>query len=106
MSPETSPNPHERLIARVTGEYLEMPGLRLTPDQARRLWGLDTDTCALVLRALVETGFLACGQDGRYARRSEERTSTPAFRMAKVDVDGRWSVLSVEVHGVPDSRAS
>jgi hypothetical protein len=30
-------------LRRVKGEYLEMPGLRLTPAQAQRLWGLDRD---------------------------------------------------------------
>lgn len=29
------------LIARILGEYREMPGLALTMDQARRFWGCD-----------------------------------------------------------------
>src|SRR5262245_25358211 len=32
---------HDDVLRRVQGEYLEMPGLRLTEAQARRLWGLD-----------------------------------------------------------------
>jgi hypothetical protein len=56
------------LIGRVRGEFLEMPGLQLTSDQARRLWGLDTPTCQRLLRALVEARFLACTPDGRYRR--------------------------------------
>ena len=31
----------ERIVYRVREEFREMPGLRLTPAQARRLWGLD-----------------------------------------------------------------
>jgi hypothetical protein len=31
----------DALIQRVYGEFLEMPGLRLTCQQAQRLWGLD-----------------------------------------------------------------
>lgn len=31
----------EDLIVRISAEYLEMPGLRLTLRQALRLWGLD-----------------------------------------------------------------
>ena len=29
-----------RLVERVLGEYREMPGLALTIEQARRLWGV------------------------------------------------------------------
>ncbi|MGE0703171.1 MAG: hypothetical protein AB7P22_04455 [Vicinamibacterales bacterium] len=75
--------PDDRLIARVRGEYLEMPGLRLTLDQASRLWGLEPQACRHVLGALIELGFLSCGADGRYARSSSERRTAPALRMAK-----------------------
>jgi hypothetical protein len=34
-----------------------MPGLRLTPAQATRLWGLKQDTCAAVVHRLVATAF-------------------------------------------------
>jgi hypothetical protein len=76
MATQAGPYADERLVARARGEYLEMPGLRLTPEQAKRLWGLDAETCGRVLLALVETHFLTRGLDGRYARRTEERTST------------------------------
>jgi DNA-binding IclR family transcriptional regulator len=56
------------LIGRVRGEFLEMPGLQLTTDQARRLWGLDALTCQRLLRVLVEARFLARTPDGRYRR--------------------------------------
>ena len=36
-------------LRRVKGEYLEMPGLRLTPAQAQRLWGLDRESCQALL---------------------------------------------------------
>ena len=39
------------VVARVRGEYLEMPGLRLTPEQVRRLWRLDEPSCEAVLGA-------------------------------------------------------
>lgn len=48
----------QRVIERVRGEFNEMPGLRLTPEQAARLWGLDTRSCGEVLRALVSSSFL------------------------------------------------
>jgi hypothetical protein len=46
------------VIERVRGEFNEMPGLRLTPEQAARLWGLDDYSCGEVLRALVSSSFL------------------------------------------------
>ena len=61
------------LLRRIQGEFLEMPGLRLTPGQAERLWGLDHQTCADVLAGLVVEKFLACAADGRYARLTEGR---------------------------------
>ena len=83
MSEARRPTPDERLVARVRGEYLEMPGLRLTLDQAGRLWGLDPQACRHVLGALIEIGFLSCGSDGRYARGSSEKRTAPALRMAR-----------------------
>jgi len=44
--------------ARLTAEFREMPGLRLTPSQTARLIGVDVDTAASVLTALVERGVL------------------------------------------------
>ena len=56
---------HE-VVRRVRGEYLEMPGLRLTSEQARRLWRLDEPACDAVLGTLVNAGFLARTRDGAY----------------------------------------
>ena len=57
-----------QLIRRVRGEFLEMPGLRLTFQQAQRLWGLDEDACICLLDTLLDTGFLVRGEDQQYAR--------------------------------------
>ena len=59
------------LIARIQGEYLEMPGLLLTAEQAQRLWALDRDTCRAVLQELVDGKFLVCGPDHRYRRAAD-----------------------------------
>jgi hypothetical protein len=59
LSPET-------LVARIRSEYREMPGLRLTFAQARRLWQMDAATCAVVLQTLVEEGFLIGRPDGTF----------------------------------------
>ena len=45
----TRPLFDEQLVRRVFGEFVEMPGLQLTRPQARRLWGLDDETCAVLL---------------------------------------------------------
>ena len=61
--------PSERdLFYRIRGEYLEMPGLRLTVEQAMRLFALDRSTCSQVLEGLVCVGFLSKDGSDRYAR--------------------------------------
>jgi hypothetical protein len=56
------------LTMRIQSEYDEMPGLCLTPRQARRLWNIEADVCARVLNLLIEEGFLRRTVDGRYVR--------------------------------------
>ncbi len=67
MSPESA-QATEDVLRRVQGEFLEMPGLRLTEAQARRLWGLDTASCAALLGALVDAKFLFRTRDGAFMR--------------------------------------
>ncbi len=55
---------------RVRGEFLEMPGLRLTPQQASRLWAVDRATSELVLDRLTAAGFLSRTHQGAYLRTS------------------------------------
>lgn len=56
------------LIERILGEYREMPGLGLTPDQARKLWGCDAGTCRRVIDVLVARGMLRWSREGRLMR--------------------------------------
>ena len=58
------------LLARIEGEYREMPGLNLTVTQAERLWGLDRYTCASVLTTLMERRVLRRTTSGTYLRRA------------------------------------
>ena len=67
MTPEPAIN-QEEVLRRVQGEFLEMPGLRLTEAQARRLWGLDVDACSALLGALVDANFLFRTRDGAFMR--------------------------------------
>jgi hypothetical protein len=63
-------DPCTSLFWRVRGEYLEMPGLRLSLDQAARMWAVDRESCRSVLDTLVGASFLQRNQDGRYTRQS------------------------------------
>ena len=74
---------NEVMLRRICGEYLEMPGLRLTLQQAQRLWGLDEETCAWSLRFLVDAKFLVQINNQIFARSTEGVVVLPPLRMAK-----------------------
>jgi hypothetical protein len=61
--------PHTMLIKRIRAEYLEMPGLQLTLEQAQRLCGVERALCKMVLDALVAEKFLHVKADEAFARR-------------------------------------
>lgn len=56
------------VLQRIQGEFVEMPGLRLTAAQAQRLWGLDREVCNAMLAALVDAKFLSQTRDGAFVR--------------------------------------
>jgi hypothetical protein len=58
----------QEIVLRVKGEFLEMPGLRVTEAQARRLWGLDAASCGALLQELVHANFLFRTRDGAFMR--------------------------------------
>jgi hypothetical protein len=78
-----SPPSLDDLLSRIRGEFLEMPGLRLTREEARRLWALDDRTCMNILDALVDVKFLTRYADGRYMRPTE---ADLRFRTVKADL--------------------
>lgn len=55
-------NPHPTV--RLTAEFREMPGLRLTTRQTARLIGVDVETASSVLKTLVDRGFLRATTNG------------------------------------------
>jgi hypothetical protein len=65
--------PSAPLLARIRAEFTEMPGLRLTLLQARRLFGLDVVTCSSALAALQASGFLARTRDGAFVMAAADR---------------------------------
>ena len=58
----------DEVLQRIQGEYVEMPGLRLTTAQAQRLWGLERDVCDALLGTLVDAKFLSRTRDGAFIR--------------------------------------
>ena len=80
--------PNEATLTRIRGEYLDMPGLRLTLAQAERLCGVDRAACQRVFDTLVDTGFLRVTPDGKYARLSDG-VETPRPHPAKAGLNTR-----------------
>ena len=50
----------------IQAEYLEMPGLKLTRQQAQRLWALPPDVCDALLETLVGADFLKVTRQHAY----------------------------------------
>jgi hypothetical protein len=67
MAPQPA-RANDDVLRRVQGEFMEMPGLRLTEAQARRLWGLDEASCDALLRTLVDAKFLFRTPNGAFMR--------------------------------------
>jgi hypothetical protein len=59
-----------RLLTRIRGEFLELPCLRLSLQQASRLFGVEKDECMGILQHLVDTRFLKKTNDGSYIRQA------------------------------------
>jgi hypothetical protein len=58
-----------RLLQRIRAEFEECLGISITVEEGARFWGLDCETCARVLGALADSGFLRRTADGRYLMR-------------------------------------
>lgn len=72
----------QRVLERIRAEYLEMPGLKLSAEQAQRLCGIEPAMCEVVLEALVKAKFLCLKPDATYVRLTEGGSPVP--RAAKV----------------------
>ncbi len=58
--------PKNRVLEQVRAEYLEMPGLKLTVQQAARLWNVGVAESERVLGELAEGGLLHRDRSGAY----------------------------------------
>jgi hypothetical protein len=63
---------------RIQIEFIEMPGLKLSRDQVRRLCGVPATVCDEVLTALVRNGFLKQTTDGAFLSRGVAHASQQA----------------------------
>ena len=61
-----------QIARRIDAEFDEMPGMRLTYAQVRRLWSLNDHDCHDALEHLCASGHLALDSSGRYLRRGVE----------------------------------
>ena len=57
-------------LIRIQMEYIEMPEMKLTLMQTRRLLNLPLEACEVALASLVESGFLIQSQSGAFLRRA------------------------------------
>lgn len=64
------------VVQRIEAEYREMPGLSVTDAQARRLWGLDEETCRRALGTLLRRGILRRTRRQSYVRTESGPPST------------------------------
>ena len=65
--------PHDIMLKRIRAAFLEMPDVRLKPEQVQRLCGVERTICQLVLESLVDAKFLCVSPDGHYARLTTDR---------------------------------
>jgi hypothetical protein len=59
---------HDSMIRIIRSEFSEMPGMRLTRAQFRRLWDLTESDCQRLLDYFVGSGFLAESRRGQFGR--------------------------------------
>jgi len=55
-------------VDRLKGTFLEVPGTKLTVQQASRLCGIEPATCGIILEVLRDAGFLRTRPDGTFLR--------------------------------------
>ena len=97
LAPLESPTlkfPMTELLVRIRAEYVEMPGLKLTTPQARRLWGLDGATCDTALAALVNAKFLSRTLEGLFVMATPRSDQKPRSGSGTTDARARSPVTS------------
>ncbi len=80
----------EPVLRRAYDHYVEIPGVRLTRAQARRLWGLDEQSCNTIIDQLIALHLIEPDDQGRYHQTIEAAAAAPRLRMAKVPDPDAW----------------
>ena len=62
-------------LARVQHLFVDTPGVKLTTADTAQMAGLDRQVCRVLLRTLIETGFLEQRGRAMVARRSSDSHS-------------------------------
>jgi len=75
----------EDVLNRLRAEFLEMPGLRLKPNQVQRLCGVDRTMCQMVLDVPVQEEFLGVKSVGHYGRLTDGHHPYPAKAGLRTD---------------------
>lgn len=83
----------EPVLRRAYDHFLEMPGLKLTRAQARRLWGLDEQACNVVIDQLIDLHLIEPDGEGRYRQSAQGAREAPKLRMVKVPDPDAWKSL-------------
>lgn len=68
MTALSAPGDLRQIIGRIEAQFTELPGMRLTEAQVRRLCHLSASECEAALEAMVERGELTCDPSGHYTR--------------------------------------
>lgn len=102
-----TPTPLQRMSAlalRVRGEFVEMPGLRLTAVQAARLFGVALDAARSVLEELRRASVLNCSDRGTYAL-ATATANVGAAMSARTDIYARPDIYDMEYEGAENDDA-
>ncbi len=112
-------------LARVQDLFVDTPGVKLTTADAAQMAGLDRQVCRVLLRTLIDTGFLEQRVRGMFVRRIPTHrnrgegcmvnkkmpvTSRAAQRTAKTDVVTRVLAEAMsrlhpsQIHKSPPTR--
>ena len=79
-----SVSPPDTLLKRIRAAFLEMPNVRLKPEQVQRLCGVERTICQQVLDSLVDEKFLYLTANAHYARFTDGEMARP--RAATADL--------------------
>lgn len=60
-------------LARVQRLFVDKPGVKLTTADTAQMTGLDRQVCRVLLRTLIETGFLEQRVTGMFIGRNRDR---------------------------------